>query len=413
MPFIKQKHDIDFVGKRGIAALVSGLMVIASILLFLIKGPNWGIDFTGGTEIHLRFHDPTDIGELRQAMLKLDLAPDAVQRIGAPEDNEFVVRIQDPTFGTGGIREDVEAALVQAFGDQWIAESTFDAQVGARMTIRYNGDAVPLTKIQHALASIKGASVQEALDDNTFYVKLPGLPSLIEKTIRQQLSDRDFEVLQVDSVGPKVGGELRRQGFISIMATLGLILVYVAFRFDLAFAPGAVIALFHDVSIVVGIYTLVGIEFNLPMIGALLTIIGYSLNDTIVIYDRIRENMNRYRRGDLEKLINDSVNETLSRTLATSFTTLVAMLAFLFLGGPVIEGFALAIILGVILGTYSTIYVASPMILIMQGARPYLEKMFAPLAASKAVADKKAGEAATATEARRRARRSRRAGPQD
>jgi preprotein translocase subunit SecF len=172
-----------------------------------------------------------------------------------------------------------------------------------------------------------------------------------------------------------VGGELRRKGFLAIGATLALILVYVAFRFDLAFAPGAVLALFHDVSIVVGIFVITGHEFNLPMIGALLTIIGYSLNDTIVIYDRIRENMRRYRRADTARLINDSINETMTRTLATSFTTGVAMLAFLFLGGPVIETFALAILLGVVFGTYSTIFVASPTILLMEDLRPHLAKL--------------------------------------
>jgi len=136
------------------------------------------------------------------------------------------------------------------------------------------------------------------------------------------------------------------------------------------------------VSIVSGIFVLTRHEFNLPMIGALLTIIGYSLNDTIVIYDRIRENLKKYRRRDMERLINDSINETLTRTLATSFTTIAAMLAFLFLGGPVIETFALAILLGVIFGTYSTVYVASPTILLMQDLKPVFAKVFAPMAAA-------------------------------
>jgi preprotein translocase subunit SecF len=168
------------------------------------------------------------------------------------------------------------------------------------------------------------------------------------------------------------------------MATLALILLYVAFRFNISFAPGAVLALFHDVTIVVGVFILLDMagwthEFNLPMIGALLTIIGYSLNDTIVIYDRIRENMTRYRRQDLEKLINGSINETLGRTLATSLTTMMGMTAVLGLGGAVIQTFALAIFLGVIVGTYSTVFVASPTILVMQDLQPLLTKFFSPL----------------------------------
>ena len=167
-------------------------------------------------------------------------------------------------------------------------------------------------------------------------------------------------------------------------------MVYVSLRFSLNFAPGAVLALLHDVLVVVGIFIVLGkvgpylpfpipsLEFNLPMVGALLTIIGYSLNDTIVIYDRIRENMARYRKKDMESLINTSINETLQRTINTSLTTLGAMMAFLFFGGSVIQTFALAIILGVIVGTYSTIYVASPTILFMQDLQPMLVRIFSP-----------------------------------
>ncbi|MCA9294832.1 MAG: protein translocase subunit SecF, partial [Phycisphaerales bacterium] len=199
----------------------------------------------------------------------------------------------------------------------------------------------------------------------------PGLAQQITENLQGALGNREFEVLSIDAVGPKVGSELKRQGVTSVAATLGLVLLYVAFRFDVAFAPGAIIALFHDVSVTIGIFTLLQLEFNLPMIGALLTIVGYSLNDTIVIYDRIRENQDRYRREETIKLINVSINETLSRTLATSGTTLMAIVAFLVLGGPIIQNFAFAMFLGIIFGTYSTIYVASPMILVMEDMKPY------------------------------------------
>jgi preprotein translocase SecF subunit len=191
------------------------------------------------------------------------------------------------------------------------------------------------------------------------------------------LGEHKFLVLSIEAVGPKVGGELRRQGFISIAATLCLVLLYVGFRFDMAFAPGAIIALIHDVSITVGIFTFLQLEFNLPMIGALLTIVGYSLNDTIVIYDRIRENRDRYRRKDTGDLINVSINETLTRTVATSVTAMLALSMFLLLGGDVIRNFALAMFLGIIFGTYSTVFVASPMILLMEDARPWLSRFIA------------------------------------
>ena len=217
-------------------------------------------------------------------------------------------------------------------------------------------------------------------DDNTFSITLPPLAVQVEKTLKGALPGRSVQISGVSSVGPKVGGNLRRQGFVAMLATLALVLIYIGFRFDLTFAPGAIAALFHDVSITIGIFVLIQHEVNLSMIGALLTIIGYSLNDTIVIYDRIRENMERYRRTDMGQLINDSVNETLARTLATSLTTLVAISAFLVMGGPVIETFALAMMIGVVVGTYSTVFVASPMILLMEKVKPRLVALLVPSA---------------------------------
>lgn len=384
MQFLKPGTRFDFVGKRKIAAVVSGLLVIVSLVLFFGKGPNWGIDFTGGTEVFIDFDEAVEIDEVRTSLATLDVQGDAIQQVGGPEDYQYVIRIQDPEFGIAGLQEGVESALSTAFGADWIGESTFDAQVSLKATIRYTGEPVPLTRIEAALQGIPGAKVQDSPDENTFYVLLPGLSQKITKAIKETFEGRAIREggVNVDSVGPKVGGELRRKGVMAILITLGLVLVYVGFRFEFAFAPGAVLALFHDVSIVSGIFVLTRHEFNLPMIGALLTIIGYSLNDTIVIYDRIRENLKKYRRRDMERLINDSINETLTRTLATSFTTMAAMLAFLFLGGPVIETFALAILLGVVFGTYSTVYVASPTILLMQDLKPLFGRIFAPLAAA-------------------------------
>ncbi|MBW1879167.1 MAG: protein translocase subunit SecF, partial [Deltaproteobacteria bacterium] len=176
--------------------------------------------------------------------------------------------------------------------------------------------------------------------------------------------------------------------------------VYVAFRFDIGLAPGAVLALLHDVSLTAGVFVLLQREFNLPMIGALLTIVGYSLNDTIVIYDRIRENSDRYRRKELRDLINVSINETLARTLATSVTTLLAISAFLIMGGPVIQTFAFAMMLGIIFGTYSTVFVASPTIMLMERIKPHLSA----LVAGGAVPAEESSSDAPLTQAERRRR---------
>ncbi len=415
MHLVKPDIDIDWVGKRHIAAIGSGLAVVLSLLLFFVVGPTWGIDFTGGTEVRVQFKDAIEIGDVRSALTDLELGSDAVQQYGPESDNEFVIRIQDTTVGTEGLQHQVTDLLGSRFGADWVQETKFDAQVGARMTVRYGGSAVAVADIEDALSGIEGVRVREAMDDNTVYVELPGLTSKIAKSITDELAGRDFEIRNVDSVGPKVGDELKEQGALSILATLALILVYVGFRFEIGFAPGAVIALFHDVSITVGVFVILDKlgwkhEFNLPMIGALLTIIGYSLNDTIVIYDRIRENMKRYRRRDTARLINASINETLSRTLATSITTALAMLAFLVLGGPVIETFALAILMGVVVGTYSTVFVASPMILVMEDIRPWFDRIFQPAAARAAASASAAGGPQTRSEQRRMEREARRRG---
>lgn len=405
MQLIKPGTTIDFVGRRHIAAVCSVVMVLASVLLFFLWGPNWGIDFTGGNELQIKFSHDVSIAEVRGALEDLGVDGQSVQQLGPESDSAFTIRIQDPRFGVQGTQEEVEQLLQGTYGQDWIVESSFVAEVSNKLTILYSGDAIPPQEVQRVLEPVEGAKVRNAPDDNTIYIDLPVLSSKIIDSIQTSVGGERPEMLSADSVGPKVGGELRRQGFVAILSTLALILVYVAFRFDLSFAPGAVLALFHDVSIVAGIFVVTRHEFNLPMIGAMLTIIGYSLNDTIVIYDRIRENMTRYRRRDLSKLINDSINETMRRTLATSLTTAMGMMAFLIFGGPVIETFALAILLGVFVGTYSTIFVASPTILVMQDLRPVLERWFSPLSGDGPKdGDEEDASALTETERRRRAR---------
>jgi preprotein translocase subunit SecF len=371
------ESNFDFVGRAPVAAMISLIMVVVSIGLFVFVGPRWGIDFTGGTEVHLSFEQPIEIGELRDVLVALDIPSDAVQEVGSEEGREFKIRIQDPEFGAAAMRTEVEAALVAGFGQAWIKEMNFSAEVGARFSVIYNGARTVPSQVEEVLAGVEGVRVEEGREDSEIIIKLPGLSAQVTKQIATAMGERKFTVEAVDAVGPKVGESLRQQGFVSLFATLGLILVYVAFRFDLAFAPGAVIALFHDVTVTVGIFILLDKEFNLAIVGALLTIIGYSLNDTIVIYDRIRENRERYRRQDLLELINVSINETLARTVGTAVTTFFAIAPFLFVGNEVIGDFVLAMMCGIVFGTYSTVYVASPMIVVMERFRPYIESLVA------------------------------------
>ena len=184
---------------------------------------------------------------------------------------------------------------------------------------------------------------------------------LLEETLEERIGP--LEVQRVEFVGPKVGAELREDGLKAIAIACLLILIYIGFRFSVRFAPGAVVALIHDVSITASIWILLGLEFDLRVLAALLAIIGYSLNDTIIVYDRIRENMELHTKYDLKEVLNQSVNQTLSRTLLTSLTTLAAVLSLLVLGGEVIRPFALAMTIGILVGTYSSIYIASPSLL--------------------------------------------------
>lgn len=411
LEFVKRYLDdleFDFVRWRYVAAGVSGLLMVASWAIFVAIGPNWGIDFTGGTEIHLKFEEPTEISEVRTALRAMDLSDDAVQAVNGADSGEFVIRIQDASFGMEELEGEMKEAVAKLYGPDWVLDMRSSAEVSARFEIDYDEAKGGLKTHQEVARDVRpifpGATVSPGRNDNTIVIQVPGLSERIKDRIASSLGERPFEVLSTDSVGPKVGGELRRQGFISIAATLGLVLIYVAFRFDVGFAPGAVLALAHDVSLTVGVFVLAQIEFNLPMIGALLTIVGYSLNDTIVIYDRIRENRDRYRRNDLPTLLNVSISETLTRTVATSVTTFLAITMFLVLGGPVIQHFALAMVCGIVFGTYSTVFVASPMILVMEDVKPWLQKLVAAPPSNDDGSDAVPAGPMTATEQRRRER---------
>jgi preprotein translocase subunit SecF len=222
---------------------------------------------------------------------------------------------------------------------------------------------------------VKGDLQVQSFGDSSFHeflIRVEGeekeldkLTKSIQKTLEEKYGKDTHEIRRIDIVGPKVGSELRRDGFYSIIYALVGILIYIAFRFDYKFSPGAVAALIHDVVITLGIFSLLQYQFTLSTIAALLTIIGYSLNDTIVVYDRIRETMGKLKGTVLESVINKALNETLSRTLLTSLTTLIVVAMLLIFGGSVIRDFAFALMIGVLVGTYSSIFIASPVLINM------------------------------------------------
>jgi preprotein translocase subunit SecF len=333
---------IDFLGRWRLCLAISLGLIALSLAAIPWRGVRLGIDFAGGTELLLRFEEGVAAGEgaIRSVLSACGIPEHSVIRYGESQ-GEFLVRfaaLSDP--------EAVKAAV----DDGRCPVSPADRE---------------------ALdATLAGSGEEDATG------------SVVDRLV---LALRNaigaVEIERVEFVGAKVGDDLRRDGILSISIACALILVYIGFRFSPRFAPGAVVALIHDVAITAGAFVILGLEFDLRVLAAVLAILGYSLNDTIIVYDRIRENLALHTKYDLAEVLNLSVNQTLSRTLLTSGTTLIAVLGLLLLGGEVVRPFAIAMVVGIVVGTYSSIYVAAPILL-------WLERRFggasAPAASSPA-----------------------------
>ena len=342
MQFIRPGINIDFIGRRKEAYLLSASLLVLTVLLLLFRGgPNYGVDFSGGILIQVRFNNPVTPDGIREALAPIAMEDSLIQEFGEKAELEYLIRVN---------RSDIE---------------------------------------------------------------LSGLSDRVKKSLDSMFGERNVEVRRVEMVGPKIGKDLREKALFAIFYALLFMVIYISGRFEykwtmsiimaaclafgvyiisalgmsiiwliavallitiglcwflrLEYALGALIALFHDVIITMGAFALTDREVTLPVVAALLTIVGYSLNDTIVVFDRIRENYRRYRSRDFSEVINQSINETLSRTLLTSATTLIVVFSLFVLGGGVIHDFAFALLVGILVGTYSSVYVASPVLLIWRG----------------------------------------------
>jgi preprotein translocase subunit SecF len=240
---------------------------------------------------------------------------------------------------------------------------------------------VAIDEIRGALkdAGLESSSVQgfKGESEGEYLIRLPespadlaGLSSTISAALAKRFGEKAFEVRRIEIVGPKVGKELRNKGIMATIFALIAMLIYISWRFEFRFAVGGVVAILHDVIVTIGILSLTDTEFSIPILAALLTIVGYSINDTIVVYDRIRENLPKMRKEPLQNVINISINETLSRTILTSFTVFVVLLALFFLGGGVIHDFSFALLVGVVFGTYSSVFVASALVAVWENKFP-------------------------------------------
>lgn len=361
----------DFVGKFKLFGTISAVAVGLSIILFFALGLNYGVDFAGGTEIQIKADGLTteDLRKYAGEFANVDIQGFEGKK------NEFLIRFLSVSMVDDETINKYIEGVKSEFPDSKLTKKHFDSQVGDRIEMWFD-KPVDEVKLKSLTANFKipatGAIEYKQVGERHIYkVMLEGLTSEILSTIKAK-SGIEPELLRVELVGPKVGQKLRYSALQAALYSLIAILIYVAFRFNFQFAPGAVVSLFHDVTITVGVWALFRIPFDLTIVAALLTIIGYSINDTIVIYDRIRENWNNSKKGStLAEKLNTSINETLARTILTSAATLTSVLALLFFGGETIRGFAFAMSFGIFVGTYSSIFIAAPMTLLFE---KYLNK---------------------------------------
>lgn len=361
MQIIKHKTTIDFIGKRRPALFISTVLNLGIVVGLIVFGFNFGVDFAGGTVVELKFNHNTSPEEVRHRAEVGQLHDVSVQRIGGSDENSYLLRLGGVTQLTKESAAKVEGA-VKALGDiRNFYADTDNGLVNFRSAKKLAPEQVKVA-IQGTGTGVKEVrelgQAQNAFD---YQVVASGMADRIFNVMKGTQAEPDFIVQRVDYVGPQVGKQLRNKGIMALLYAMLAILVYVAFRFDFKFGPGALVAMVHDVIMVSGYFLITRREFNLTSIAVLLTIIGYSINDTIVIYDRIREEMVRYKGKPLPEIINIAVNDTLSRTILTSGVTALSLIGLLIFGVGEIWDFAMAMLVGIIVGTYSSVYIASPL----------------------------------------------------
>jgi preprotein translocase subunit SecF len=362
---IPHETKFDFVGKRYIAVTLSLIANLAVILWAVFHGLNFGVDFAGGTEMEVKFAQTVDAGAIRKSVEDLGFKDASVQTYGAESEHTYLIRIGRIALMS---QEDVNR-VVQAVQAKFPVQGTphFNPDVGDKIDFQFQG--TPPTPDQlRAAVEAAGARVRDVREEagltagtKSFAVITQGIQDKIEHDLSARFGAAKPDVRRVEYVGPAVGRELRNQGFKAILYAMGLIVVYVGLRFDFRFSPGVIIALVHDAIITLGYFAFSGREFNLTSVAVILTVIGYSVNDTVVVYDRIRENQAKLKGKRLADLVNVSINEVLGRTFLTSFATALSLVGLLVYGVGTIFDFAAGMMVGIISGTYSTWFIAAPM----------------------------------------------------
>ena len=365
--------NFDFLGKKWWFICASLILTAAGLIsLAMHGGPRYGIDFRGGAMLYVRFNQEPPVQKIRAALESKIQGEISVQQITGKQEVLVGTEIRDEKELNAN-RQIIEDTLRSTFG---AADGKLDLhnssaeQLAERLRepLLQSSVAISEQELQTVVKAIetyragKGGLLR-SLDELS---GVAGVTPQVLAALKQQSGLGPFTILSADVVGPKIGKDLQRQAILATLYALAGMLVYIAFRFEWIYGVAAVVAVFHDTIITIGLFSLFGKELSLTVVAALLTLVGYSMNDTIVVFDRIRENLRISRRESFESLVNLSVNQTLSRTILTSGLTLLTALSLFFFGGQVLSGFSFALVAGILVGTYSSIFVASPILIFWQ-----------------------------------------------
>lgn len=365
MEFFKPNLYVDFMGKRKIFFIVTLALAALSVVLFFVPGPNWGTDFKGGTEMEVLFKRDIGPGPIRSALAKIG-QPSAEVVASASSPRQYIIRVGAVSSLTDAQFNKARNRVKAAFRNQGVKE--FSVSPSRDKFVIRLGRPAPDADVQQAIVDaglrvVRVSSQSSRGGQQRYEIVLEGLADEMLTGIRRQLGSQVVpeNAVRVEWVGPKAGEQLRAAAVKSMIYAMLFIMIYVAFRFDLRFAPSAIVGLVWSVVVTCGIVTAAQLEVSLSIVAALLTVIGYGINDTVVAYDRIRENMQRAKSKSFVDLINQSLSQNLGRTLLTGITVLFTIGAFIVWGTLAIRNMAITILVGIAVTTYSSIFIAAPL----------------------------------------------------
>ncbi len=361
---IFENINVDFLSKRKVAYIVSGTLILLGLISLFTRGLEFGIDFKGGTEIALSFEKEIDITDVRNDLDGIGLGNIEVKTFG--DESGILVRTELQQIPPAVFPQVIDVIAKDIDKRVPDAQKSIIDSTAKSVTFHFQTPEVAQNVVELLLLDkLQATRVSQDPDNSDVLVRV-GIADWIEQVLIQKMPDNPFVVQKSDNVGPKIGEELKADALISIGLALLVILVYLGFRFKFVFAMGAVVALFHDVFITLGMFSLLyglvdflNLEISINVVAAFLTLVGYSINDTVVVFDRIRENVKIHKTAELSRNINNGISSTLPRTIITSVTTFIVVLVLFIFGGEVLRGFAFTLTFGIIIGTYSSIFVAS------------------------------------------------------